>query len=148
MSGLNKVILFGNLGADPELRFTQTGQPVLHLRLATNETWVDKNKEVQSRVEWHDVTVWGARAEALARFLKKGEALMVEGRLETSSYEKDGVKRWRTSIIAREVCLTGRKAPSMPVEDSHRDEAPSLPKSARNGSPPSLALELTDDLAF
>ena len=75
--GLNKVLLLGNLGADPELRVTPGGQAVLKLRLATTETYLDRNNTRQERTEWHSVTVWGKRGEALAKFLKKGERLFV-----------------------------------------------------------------------
>lgn len=112
--GINRVYLLGNLGADPELRTTAGGLSVLNLRLATSETWLDKAKEQQSRVEWHDVVVWGNRAEALSRILSKGDGLLVEGGLRTSSYEKDGVKRFKTEIHAREVCFAGRPRPAAP----------------------------------
>ena len=108
--GMNKVILLGNLGADPDLRYTAAGAAVLNLRLATNESYVDKNKEPQERTEWHSVVIWGSRAEGLARVLTKGSGVLVEGTLRTSSYEKDGQKRYRTEVHAREICFTGRKA--------------------------------------
>lgn len=84
---------------------------MLSLRLATNESWVDKNKEPQERTEWHTVVIWGARAEGLARVLSKGAGVLVEGTLRTSSYEKEGQKRYRTEVHAREVCFTGRRGP-------------------------------------
>ncbi|MCA9585537.1 MAG: single-stranded DNA-binding protein [Myxococcales bacterium] len=105
--GLNKVMLLGNLGADPELRVTQGGQAVLKLRLATTESYLDKNQTRQERTEWHSVTVWGKRGEALAKFLTKGSSIFVEGSIRTSSYEKDGDKRYRTEIIANNILLTG-----------------------------------------
>ncbi len=106
--GLNKVMLLGNLGADPELRVTGGGQAVLKLRLATTETYMDRNNTRQERTEWHSVTLWGKRGEALAKFLAKGERIFVEGSLRTSSYEKDGEKRYRTEIVASNVILAGR----------------------------------------
>jgi single-strand DNA-binding protein len=106
--GLNKVMLLGNLGADPELKMTQGGQALLKLRLATTETYLDKNNARQERTEWHSVTMWGKRGEALSRFLQKGERIFVEGRISTSSYEKDGEKRYRTEIIANNIILGGR----------------------------------------
>lgn len=106
--GLNRVTLLGNLGADPELRVTAGGQAVLKLRLATTETYLDRNNTRQERTEWHSVTLWGKRGEALAKFLTKGERLFVEGRLQTSSYEKDGEKRYRTEVVATNVILDGR----------------------------------------
>ena len=106
--GLNKVMLLGNLGADPELRVTAGGQAILKLRLATTETYMDRNNTRQERTEWHSVTLWGKRGEALAKFLTKGERIFVEGSLRTSSYEKDGEKRYRTEIVASNVILGGR----------------------------------------
>jgi single-strand DNA-binding protein len=105
--GLNRVFLLGNLGADPELRVTPGGQPVLKLRLATTESYLDKNNTRQERTEWHQVTVWGKRGEALSKFLTKGSSIFVEGRIQTSSYEKDGEKRYRTEIIANNIILSG-----------------------------------------
>ena len=106
--GLNKVILIGNLGADPELRFTQNQQAVLRLRLATNESFVNKNRERQERTEWHTVVVWGNRAEALNKILSKGRALCVEGRLQTRQWEdRDGNKRSTTEVVANNVILLG-----------------------------------------
>ncbi len=105
--GLNRVMLLGNLGADPELRMTQGGQAVLKLRLATNETYLDRNNVRQDRTEWHRVTVWGRRAEALGKILQKGDLLFVEGRLQTSSYEKNGEKRYSTEVIANNIVLPG-----------------------------------------
>jgi single-strand DNA-binding protein len=106
--GLNKVMLLGNLGADPELKMTQGGQAVLKLRLATTETYLDRNQARQERTEWHSITMWGKRGEALAKFLTKGERIFVEGSLRTSSYEKDGEKRYRTEINANNIILAGR----------------------------------------
>ena len=106
--GINRVTLLGNLGADPELRQTNSGA-VLNLRLATTETWIDKNKEKQERTDWHSVTLWGRRGEALAGILRKGSQLLVEGRLSTSSYEKDGQKRYKTEVVATNVVLVGGK---------------------------------------
>lgn len=105
--GLNKVMLLGNLGADPELKMTQGGQSVLKLRLATTETYLDKNQTRQEKTEWHSVTLWGKRGEALAKFLTKGERIFVEGSLRTSSYEKNGEKRYSTEINATNVILAG-----------------------------------------
>ena len=99
--GLNKVILMGNLGSDPELRYTGNGTPVLQLRMATNESFVDKNKESKERTEWHNIVFWGPRAEALAKVLTKGDGVLIEGGLRTSSYDKDGIRRYRTEVIAR-----------------------------------------------
>ena len=105
--GLNKVMLLGNLGADPELRMTPNGTAVLKLRLATSESFLDREKQRQERTEWHSVVVWGRRAEALAKILTKGSRVFVEGGLRTSSYEKDGLKRYRTEVNATNIILAG-----------------------------------------
>jgi single-strand DNA-binding protein len=106
--GLNRVMLLGNLGADPDLRVTPGGQAVLKLRLATNESYLDRNNVRQERTEWHRVTVWGRRAEALGKILQKGDSLFIEGRLQTSSYEKNGEKRYSTEVVANNIVLPGR----------------------------------------
>ena len=108
--GLNKVILLGNLGADPELRSTNSGTAILNIRLATTETYLDRNKERQERTEWHSVTVWGARGESLGRILSKGDRILVEGSNRTTSYEKDGDKRYKTEVVASNIVLCGGKA--------------------------------------
>jgi single-strand DNA-binding protein len=106
--GLNRVMLLGNLGADPELRFTQGGQAVLNMRLATTESYLDKNKVRQERTDWHNVVVWGKRGEALAKILGKGSSLFIEGSIRTSSFDdREGNKRYKTEIIANNVLLTG-----------------------------------------
>ena len=116
--GLNKVMLLGNLGADPELKVTAGGQSVLKLRLATTENYLDCNKTRQERTEWHQITLWGPRGEALAKFLKKGERVFVEGRIQTSTYEKDGEKRYRTEVVATNVILNGGKKDGHTASDS------------------------------
>ncbi len=106
--GLNRVMLLGNLGADPELRYTQGGQAVLNLRLATTETYFDRERAKKERTDWHNVVVWGKRGEGLSKILSKGSSIFVEGSLRTSSYEgRDGIKRYRTEVNARNILLTG-----------------------------------------
>lgn len=106
--GLNKVMLIGNLGADPEIKYTQGGQAILKLRLATTERYVTKGGERQDRTEWHSIVIWGNRAEALNKILQKGRTIYVEGRLQTSSWDdKDGNKRYKTEINANQILLLG-----------------------------------------
>jgi len=106
--GVNKVILVGNLGADPDMRYTPSGQGVCELRVATSESWNDKNGQRQERVEWHRVVVWGKRAEVCAKYLSKGRQVYVEGRIQTRSYDdKEGNKRYITEVIANDVQFLG-----------------------------------------
>jgi single-strand DNA-binding protein len=110
--GLNRVMLLGNLGADPELRYTQSGQAVLNMRLATTESYLDRNKVRQERTDWHNVVLWGKRGEALAKFLTKGSTVFIEGGLRTSSYDdKEGNKRYKTEVHATNLILAGSRGP-------------------------------------
>ena len=114
--GLNRVTLFGNLGAEPELRTPPAGHSVLTFNLATNDVWFDKEQNKQERTEWHKIVMFGNRAAPLSRLLSKGAPVLVDGRLQTSSYEKDGVKRYQTEVVALDVCLgQGRGASLRPV---------------------------------
>ena len=102
--GVNKVILSGHLGADPDMRYTPSGAGVCELRLATSESWKDKNGQRQERTEWHRVVVWGKTAEICAKYLAKGRQVFIEGRIQTRSYDdKEGQKRYITEIIANDV---------------------------------------------
>jgi single-strand DNA-binding protein len=106
--GVNKVILVGHLGADPDMRYTPSGQGVCELRLATSESWNDKNGQRQERTEWHRIVVWGKRAEVCSKYLAKGRQVFVEGRIQTRTYDdKDGNKRYMTEIIANDVQFLG-----------------------------------------
>jgi single-strand DNA-binding protein len=106
--GLNKVILIGNLGADPELRYTQGNQAVLSMRLATTESFTNRAGERQERTDWHNITLWGKRGEALSKFLTKGRTICVEGRIQYRNWEdRDGNKRISTDIVATNVILMG-----------------------------------------
>lgn len=111
MAGLNKAILIGNLGVDPELKFTQGGQAVLKIRLATTEKYKNQAGEMQERTEWHTVVVWGKRGEALHKILAKGKQIYVEGRIQTRSYDdkNGGPKRYSTDINAQEIILLGTR---------------------------------------
>jgi len=106
--GLNKAMLIGNLGADPELRFTTNNRPVLKFRLATTESYMDQNQTRQEVTHWHQVVLWGKRGEALSKILSKGSRVYVEGRIETRSYEdSNGVKKSATDIVASNLILLG-----------------------------------------
>ncbi len=106
--GLNKVILIGNLGTDPEVRYTQSNQAVAKFRLATTENYTDRSKNQQSRTEWHSIVAWGRTAETVGRFLRKGRQVYVEGRIQTRQWEgKDGNKRYTTEVVAQRVLFLG-----------------------------------------
>ena len=129
MNGLNRVELIGHLGADPELKMTPNGFSVMHLNLATNESWKDKEGVVRDKVEWHRITVWGKQAEALAKFLRKGWKVFVQARLEHGSFDKDGQKHYRTDVIAYNVISLG------PPRGTADDGVPFVPsRAAANGA--------------
>jgi single-strand DNA-binding protein len=108
--GINKVILVGHLGADPEIRYTAGGQPVATLRVATSEQWRDRDSgEVQERTEWHRVKLFGRLAEVAGEYLRKGRQVYIEGSLRTEKYtDREGVERWSTDIIASDMQMLGR----------------------------------------
>lgn len=105
--GVNKVILVGNLGDDPEVRYTQSGMAVANLSIATTSVRKDRDGNTQEKTEWHRVTVWGKTAEAAGEYLRKGRQVYVEGRIEYGSYEKDGVKHYTTDIVCDDLQFLG-----------------------------------------
>ena len=107
MGSVNKVILIGNLGADPELKYTPSQRPLCNLRIATTEVYKDKSGQRQEKTEWHRVTVWGDQAENCNKYLSKGRSVYVEGRLQTRSYDKDGQKHYATDVVADRVVFLG-----------------------------------------
>lgn len=109
--GINKAILVGNLGKDPELKYTPSGQAVATFSLATTERYVDKSNQKQERTEWHNIVVWGKLAEVVNQYLKKGKSAYIEGRITTRSWDdRDGNKKYRTEIIATTVEFIGGNA--------------------------------------
>jgi len=134
MAGVNKVIIVGNLGADPETKYAQSGEPVTKFRVATSF----KTKD-QERTEWHSIVCFKRLAEIAGEYLRKGSKVYVEGQLQTSSWEKDGEKRYRTEIIARELqMLDGRQS------DTPRQESRPAPRIEA----PALDLDDDDDIPF
>jgi single-strand DNA-binding protein len=109
MASVNKVILIGNLGRDPEMRYTQSGQAVTNFTIATTENWTDKNSgEKQEKTEWHRIIAWGKTGELCAQYLAKGRSVYIEGRLQTREWEdKEGIKRYTTEITANNVTFLG-----------------------------------------
>jgi single-strand DNA-binding protein len=105
---VNKVILIGRLGADPEVRYTPSGMPVANFRIATSENWNDKQGQKQERTEWHRIVVWGKLAELCGQYLSKGRQVYLEGRLQTRQWDdRDGNKKFTTEVVAREVTFLG-----------------------------------------
>ena len=108
MASVNKVIILGNLGRDPETRYTTGGDAVTNLNIATSEQWKDKSGEKQERTEWHRVVLFGRQAEIAGEYLKKGRSVYIEGRLQTRKYtDKDGVEKYSTEIVADRMQLIG-----------------------------------------
>jgi len=148
MAGVNKVILIGNLGADPEVRYTPNGTPVATFTLATNERWVTRNNEEGKRTEWHRVVAWGKLAERCKEFLVKGKQVYIEGRIQTRSWEdQEGQKRYRTEVVASNMLLLGR------ADESVRGDEVAEPAAGppQQEGAPNVASELNpedDDLPF
>ena len=108
MASVNKVILIGNLGRDPETRYTTGGDAVTNLRIATTETWKDKSGEKQEKTEWHTVVLFGRQAEIAGEYLKKGRSVYIEGRLQTRKYtDKEGVEKYSTEVVGDRMQLLG-----------------------------------------
>ena len=138
---VNKVILVGNLGKDPEVRFTGSGKAVCHFPVATSEVWNDATGERRERTEWHNVVVWGKQGENCGKYLSKGRQVYVEGAIRTRSYDdKDGIKRYATDIIAQTVRFLGGQGGGR----AGMGEAPPPPEEPRAGGPPAE----DDDIPF
>jgi len=107
-SGVNKVILIGRLGSDPEVRYTSNGGAVANFNMATNESWTDKAGQKQERTEWHRIVVWGKLGELCGQYLSKGRQAFIEGRLQTREWQdKEGGKRYTTEIVAQNIQFLG-----------------------------------------
>ncbi len=157
MASVNKVILIGNLGRDPETRYMPNGEAVTNITLATTETWKDRNTgERQEKTEWHRVTFYRRLAEIAGEYLKKGSQVYVEGRLETRKWtDKEGKDRYTTEIIAAEMKMLGSRAPAGASGYDAADEgaparpaarAASAPKPAAKG--PAGIADMDDDIPF
>lgn len=126
MSGVNKAIIIGRLGADPELRTTNNGMAVCSLSVATSESWMDKQSgQKQERTEWHRIVVWGKQGENCGKYLSKGRQVYIEGRLQTRSWEaQDGQKKYTTEIVANTVQFLGGGANESTQQHSQGASAP------------------------
>ena len=132
--GVNKVILIGNLGSDPEVKYTPSGVPVANVNLATNESWTDKNGERQERTEWHRLVFWRKLAEIVGQYLRKGSKLYVEGRLETRSWDdQSGQKRYTTEIVVNDMQMLDGRGDAMESNVAAGAPAPEGPSYDRPG---------------
>ncbi len=142
--GINRVIVSGNIGRDPDVRATQGGGLVLKFSVAVGERYKDKSGAWQDKTEWVSVVVFGKRAEGLAKLLSKGMAVTVEGKLRTTSYEKDGTKRYSTDVAADTVVLGGSRGAGRPTVD----EKPSRGGFGGDDKEDAFGLDSGDDIAF
>jgi single-strand DNA-binding protein len=150
MASVNKVILIGNLGADPELRYTNTGTAVANFRIATNDQWTDKNGEKQERAEWHNIVAWSKLGEICGKYLKKGRPVYVEGRLQTRQWEdQSGNKRYTTEVVAQVMQMLGARGESADGDSSweSRSQAQQAPAEEMPDVPVSTSAS-DDDLPF
>ena len=134
MASVNKVILVGNLGADPEVRYTPSGAAVANFSIATKETWNDKNSgEKKEQTEWHRIVAWNRLGEVCGEYLHKGSQVYIEGKLQTRSWEdKEGNKKWSTEVLAFTMQMLGSKGDSMsdrpPQGNLPEEPPPNLPE--------------------
>lgn len=135
MAGINKVILIGRLGQDPEVRYTPDGTAVANFSIATSDEWKDKNSgEKRERTEWHRIVAWRKLGEICGEYLSKGRQVYIEGRIQTRSWEdKDGNKRYTTEIIASDVQFLGSRDNIMDVGKSERTPPSSEPEQQAQG---------------
>ena len=135
MASVNKVILVGNLGKDPEVRYMPNGEAVANFSIATTDTWKDKSGVKQEKTEWHSIVMYRKLAEIAGEYLKKGRPVYVEGRLQTRQWEKDGVTRYTTEVVADQMQMLGGKADTstgsaqrQDTPSNEQDNAPSAPR--------------------
>jgi len=137
---MNKTILCGRLGADPELRMTPDGTPVANFRIATEEVWKDKQGNRQSRTEWHRLVAWGPLAESVGNYTYKGREVLVVGRLKTRQWEdRDGIKRYTTEVHVRELELIG------PRDKSRQKNSGQSSTQNKDQNAPSKASDVADE---
>ena len=138
---VNKVILVGNVGQDPEVKYTASGVPVAKVSLATNERFKNRNEQWQDRTEWHSVVAWQRLAEIIGEYVHKGSKLYVEGKLQTSTWEDKQTreKRYRTEIVAREILLLSSR-------ENGQEDRPTT--AGEDSTPESVSTAVDDDIPF
>lgn len=125
MASVNKVILIGNLGADPELRYTPAGTAVTTFNMATTDKWKDKDGQPQERTDWHRIVVWDRQAEIAKEYLRKGSSVYIEGRLQTRNYDdKEGIKRYVTEIVSQRMQFLGARGAGQSSESGTSEPPP------------------------
>ena len=142
---LNKVMLIGNLGRDPEVRSTPSGQPVANFTLATSRRWKDKNGQRQEQTEWHNIVVWGKQAEIAGQYLTKGKQIFLEGRLQTRSWEDrtSGEKKYRTEVVCDNFHMLGQRGGGAEMDSGMSGGGPSYDEGMGGGGAPE-----DDDIPF
>ena len=145
---VNKVILVGNVGKEPDVRYIESGVAVASFSLATSETYLAKNGEKVTNTEWHNIVAWRGLAELASKYINKGKQIYVEGRLRTRSYEQDGVKKYITEIVADTIQLLGRKDDKAQSNGSTQDNNYPKNEQAPDTANKMEADEPTDDLPF
>ena len=148
---LNKVMLIGRLGRDPELRYTPNGATVCNFSIATDESYKDSNGQMQDRTEWHNIVIWRKLGEIAGQYLKKGSLVYIEGKLQTRSWEQDGQKRYTTEVIATDMTMLGGKGESGGANMDMNQARPESSQSFNQSTPekqPDMSLPEDDDLPF
>lgn len=152
MSGVNKVILVGRLGKEPEVRHLENGASVANFSIATSETYKDKTSgERREQTEWHNIVLWRGLADVAEKYLKKGDMVYIEGKLRTRSWEKDGITRYTTEVVGDNMTMLGGNTSAQPNNDSSPHSEPARPQTAEVKSgfnAPAQQEEATDDLPF
>jgi single-strand DNA-binding protein len=149
--GINKVILVGNLGKDPETRYMPSGKAVTNFSIATSESWTDRQTgDKQERTEWHNIVIYDRLAEIAAEYLRKGSQVYIEGSLKTRKWQdKEGKDRYTTEIIARDMQMLGSRGGKAPEGEASRSSArPAQNQSAANATPRDLGAGFDDDIPF
>ena len=165
---LNKVILIGNLGRDPEVRYLPSGDAVANFSIATSENWKDRNGQRQERTEWHNISMFGRLAEIAGQYLKKGSKVYIEGRIQSRKYTgKDGIERTAYDIVANEMKMLGSRNASggsgnyddqggyqqpaqqyAPPQQNHSSEPPPAPRRQAAPAPAAPVEDIDDDIPF
>jgi single-strand DNA-binding protein len=143
MASVNKAIIVGNLGRDPEMRYTASGDTISSFSVATTETWKDKQGEKQEKTEWHNITIFGKLGEIAGEYLKKGSSVYLEGRIQTDKYtDKAGIEKYSTKIIADRMQMLGGKPEGSPSKTAETKA------DSKKGKPSETFADMDDDIPW